>query len=110
MTKSLNETNTKLFFIDHIEPDFKLNDGTMIVFCLPQESGRSEKLVKFKVSPDQVHEDIVDGIACEMGWEDVHGSPDGLYDGLFIRVSDDVIGTKSKTPVGMDATQFQVEE
>ena len=66
--------------------------------------------MKFKVSPDQVHEDIVDGIACEMGWEDVHGSPDGLYDGLFIRVSDDVLGTKSKTPVGMDATQFQVEE
>lgn len=44
MTKALNETNTKLFFIDHIEPDFKLNDGTMIVFCLPQESGRSENL------------------------------------------------------------------
>lgn len=110
MTNALNETNTKLFFIDHIEPDFKLNDGTMIVFCLPQESGRSEKFVKFKVSPDQVHEDIVDGIACEMGWEDVHGSPDGLYDGLFIRVSDDVIGTKSKTPEDLDETKFQVEE
>lgn len=110
MTNALNETNTKLFFIDHIEPDFKLNDGTMIVFCLPQESGRSEKFVKFKVSPDQVHEDIVDGIACEMGWEDVHGSPDGLYDGLFIRVSDDVIGKKSKTPVDLDETKFQVEE
>lgn len=110
MTKALNETNTKLFFIDHIEPDFKLNDGTMIVFCLPQESGRSEKFVKFKVSPDQVHEDIVDELAREMGWEDVHGSPDGLYDGLFIRVSDDVIGTKSKTPVDLDETKFQVEE
>lgn len=110
MTNALNETNTKLFFIDHIEPDFKLNDGTMIVFCLPQESGRSEKLVKFKVSPDQVHEDIVDELACEMGWEDVHGSPDGLYDGLFIRVSDDVIGKKSKPPVDLDETKFQVEE
>lgn len=110
MTKALNETNTKLFFIDHIEPDFKLNDGTMIVFCLPQESGRSEKFVKFKVSPDQVHEDIVDNIAYEMDWEDVHGSPDGLHDGLFIRVSDDVIDTKSKTSVALDETQFQVEE
>lgn len=110
MTNALNETNTKLFFIDHIEPDFKLNDGTMIVFCLPQEKSCSKKLVKFKVSPNQVHEDIVDDIAREMGWEDVHGSPNGLYDGLFIRVSDDVIDTKSKTSVALDKTQFQIEE
>lgn len=110
MANALNETNTKLFFIDHIEPDFKLNDGTMIVFCLPQERGYSKKMVKFKVSPDQVHEDIVDDIAREMDWENVHGSPDGLYDGLFIRVSDVVIGTKSKTLVALDETQFQVDK
>lgn len=93
MANTLNETNTKLFFIDHIEPDFEQNDGTMILFCLPQEKGCSKKLVKFKVSPDQVHEDIVDDIAREMNWENVHGSPEGLHDGLFIRVNNDVIGT-----------------
>lgn len=109
MTNVSNETNTTLFFIDHIEPDFNVNDGTMILFCLSQEKGASDKFVKFTVSPSQVHEDIVEGIAEEMGWRNVHGSPKGLYEGLFIRVNNDVIGTKSKTKKELDETQFQTE-
>lgn len=105
MTNTLNKTNTKLFFIDHIEPDFKLNNGTMILFCLPQEKGCSKKLVKFKVSPNVVHEDIVHDVALEMDWKYVHGSLEGLHDGLFIRVSNDVIGTTA-----LEETQFLIEE
>lgn len=80
----MNFDEGKLYFIDGIAPS---GDGeNFVARLLSQKRSRQERFLYLRLTPEQVHCDLVEYYRREGIPEYIFGSKDGLHDGMFIRL------------------------